>query len=300
MKISVVIPVYNCEDFIAQTLDGIYTQSMSRKDIEIIIYLDAPTDNTELVVQNWVKNHVDISVQVIRGTVNRGVAYARNIALGRVRGRFVHFMDSDDLINVDFYQEMYNAAIRTGADVAVASYWHQRRPNSSIIFDNAIVVSQPQDKIDLTRVDRHGMMWRYLIRRDFWKKNKFSFPEDMKICEDWVLANKMVFASNYVVLVPSAKYFYRCRENSLMSITSKKREGSPEANRANREMQLFLKENGLQRCAIPVSVFELRLFGKIILFSVAAFDNKREYRLFGKILLGRSVCVGKITRNWRR
>lgn len=99
------------------------------------------------------------------------------------------------------------------------------------------------------------MVWRYLIQRDFWKKNKFVFPEDMKICEDWVLANKMVFEAKSIVLVPEAKYFYRCRENSLMSITCKMREGSPEADKANFEMREFLHKNGLGRCAVPVDVF---------------------------------------------
>lgn len=52
MKISVIIPVYNCAAFIAQTLDCIYTQTMAHKDIEIIMYLDAPTDNTEFVIED--------------------------------------------------------------------------------------------------------------------------------------------------------------------------------------------------------------------------------------------------------
>ncbi len=289
MKISVIIPAYNCEGYIAQTLDCIYSQTMPRRDMEVIIYLDAPTDNTAAVVDAWMAAHRGLKVNVIRATRNRGVSYARNAAVRRARGEYVHFMDSDDLVNTDFYRAMYDAAKSTGADVAVASYRHQRRPNSSVAFDISVVVSNAQEKIDLTRVDQHGMMWRYLVRRDFWVREKFVFPEDMKICEDWVLANKMVYAANYIVTVPAAVYWYLWRQNSLISVGDKVREGGPDGIRANREMVEFLTENGLLRCQKHVMINDYRLFGGVRLFTVKSVDNKREWRLFGRILLWRAV-----------
>lgn len=289
MKISVIIPAYNCEGYIAQTLDCIYSQTMPRRDMEVIIYLDAPTDNTAAVVDAWMAAHRGLKVNVIRATRNRGVSYARNAAVRRARGEYVHFMDSDDLVNTDFYRAMYDAAKSTGADVAVASYRHQRRPNSSVAFDISVVVSNAQEKIDLTRVDQHGMMWRYLVRRDFWVREKFVFPEDMKICEDWVLANKMVYAANYIVTVPVAVYWYLWRQNSLISVGDTVREGGPDGIRANREMVEFLTENGLLRCQKHVMINDYRLFGGVRLFTVKSVDNKREWRLFGRILLWRAV-----------
>lgn len=64
MKVSVIIPVYNCEAYIAQTLNCIFTQNFPRNDIEVILCLDAPTDNTAAVVNSWVRAHRGINIRV--------------------------------------------------------------------------------------------------------------------------------------------------------------------------------------------------------------------------------------------
>ncbi len=296
MKVSIIIPVYNCERFITQTLDCIYAQTLPRRDMEIIVCLDAPTDNTGRVVRAWARSHRGITTRVLENKTNRGVSFARNMAVRHATGEFVHFMDADDLINTDFYRALYAGAVETGADVAVASYRHQRRPNCSVVFDTATIISNPQDKIDITRVDQHGMMWRYLIRREFWNRNKFTFPEDMKICEDWVLANRVVFAANYIALAPGAMYLYRSREGSLISVGNRQREGGADGKRANLEMAQFLNENGLRKSIKQAAVFDFRLFGAIRLFTIVEFDNIREYRLFGRVLIARITTSYKMFR----
>lgn len=293
MKISVVMPAYNCEKYIAQTLDCIYQQTMSRKDIEVIICLDAPTDDTANVVRKWVRAHRAIKVRVIENKNNRGASFSRNVCVRHATGRFIHFMDADDLINTDFYRALYDVAMRFGTDVAVSSYQHQRRPGSSVIFDISAVVTNPQDKIDITRVDQHGMMWRYLIKRDFFVQNKFTFPEDMHICEDWVLANKMVFVANRIAIVPDAMYLYRWRAGSLISLSLKERNANPDGRRANLEMSEFLRANGLRRCIKQNQVQDYRLFGKLCLLTVSVVDNVREYRLFGVLPIVRITMTYK-------
>lgn len=285
MKISVIIPAYNCASYIAQTLNCIYAQNFPKRDIETIVCLDAPTDDTAAVVRAWARAHRGAKIKIIENKTNMGVSKTRNQAICAATGDFIHFMDSDDFINTDFYSALYNAAMGAGADVAVSSYVHQRRPDSSVVLEHEIVVSNPQDKIDFTRVDQHGMMWRYLIRRAFWNKNKFSFPADMRFCEDWVLANRMVYAANSIVLVPRAMYLYQYRDNSLMTLVDKTRESTADAIRANADMQKFLSDNGLRHCVKPQKVWDHRLFGRVRLFTVTSFDNRIEYRLFGRFLM---------------
>ncbi|MCM1294622.1 MAG: glycosyltransferase family 2 protein [Muribaculaceae bacterium] len=282
MKVSVIIPAFNCADYICQTLNCVYHQTMPHRDIEVIVCLDAPTDNTVDVINDWGRRHADFNLRILHSSKNFGVSHSRNVAVRHARGEFIHFMDADDLINTDFYRLLYDGAIGSDSDIAVASYYHQRRPNSSIVLDIAAVISNPQDRIDMIRVDQHGMMWRYLIRRTFWTENKFKFPEDMRICEDWVLANKMVFSANQIVLVPGAVYLYRYRENSLITANSHIREESADGRRANMEIVEFFAAHNLRRCAKQQDLVEFRLFGRVLLFTIRYLDCTREFMLFGK------------------
>ena len=296
MKISVIIPAYNCAAFIGQTLDCIYAQTMPHRDIEVIVCLDAPTDDTAAVVRDWMRAHKALSVQVIENKKNSGPSKSRNDAMRIARGEYVHFMDSDDLINVTFFADLYDAARRAAADVAVASYKHQSRPDCSVVFDTDMVVSNAQDKIDITRVDRHGMMWRYLIRRAFWTRNKFSFPTDMRVCEDWVLANKMVFAANCIAIVSRAMYMYRYRDSSLMRCVNKGAENIANSVRATDELAAFMAENKLRPSVTMMTRYDYRLFGRLRLFTVERYDNRVAVRLFGRITLNMRVRNYKMLR----
>lgn len=300
MKLSVIIPAYNCEKYIGQTLDCIYAQTMPRADIEVIVCLDAPTDNTAAVVNAWAAVHKDVNLRILENAENRGVSYSRNAAARVATGDFIHFMDSDDLINTDFYRALYTMATETAADIAVASFRYQKKPNKSVIFDVATVVSMPQDKIDMTCVDELGMMWRYLIRREFWHREKFEFPEEVRFCEDWLLANRMVFAANYIALVPGAMYLYMCRENSLMIQAHHNTEYANSAAAAYRSVAQFLADNSLHGYRIDMMVADYQLFGKIRLFTIAQRENKREVRLFGRMMLMCIMCNNKITRRQRK
>lgn len=118
----------------------------------------------------------------------------------------------------------------------------------------------------------------------------------MRFCEDWVLANRMVFAANCVALVPGAMYLYRYHVGSLMSRIGAKRESLADAVRANAEMRQFLADNGLCRCSKLLSVCDWRFMGWLRLFSVERWGNQTELRLFGWLGLMRLTCNYKIVR----
>ena len=184
MKISVIIPAHNCAKYIRQTLNCVRTQNFPQSDIETIMFLDGCTDSTAEEIRQYAKDFPDMNLRAIEVKYQQGVSNARNSALRYAKGEYIHFYDADDIINTDFYKNLYDAAKRTGSDVAVASFINERYNHNSVIFDKELVLSMPQDKIDATKVDKHGFSWRYLIKRSFWDYNKFSFPTDMEYCED--------------------------------------------------------------------------------------------------------------------
>ena len=113
-KVSVVVPAYNCEGFLPETLDCLLTQSL--KDIQIIIVDDGSTDGTPAMVDRFAAQ--DKRVTAIHKE-NGGVSSARNQGIELAEGRYILFLDSDDLLSQTALEEMYNALENTGSDLAL-------------------------------------------------------------------------------------------------------------------------------------------------------------------------------------
>ena len=106
-KISVIIPVYNTEQYLAECLDSVINQSL--KEIEVIIINDKSPDNSISIIKDYAKR--DNRILVIDKSINEGVGQARNDGLKKARGEFVCFMDSDDLYSDNSaLGKLYNAA----------------------------------------------------------------------------------------------------------------------------------------------------------------------------------------------
>lgn len=267
MKISVIIPAYNCAKYIRQTLDCVRTQNFPQNDIETIIFLDGCTDDTPGQVMRYAADYPEMNLRAIKANENQGMSNARNNAIAIARGQYMHFLDADDIINTEFYKNLYDAAHRTDADVAVASYINERWPDNSIVFSHEMVLACPQDKIDRTCVDRNGYSWRYLIRRDFWNRKKYAFPTDMLYCEDILLMTKMVCHSNHIVLVPGAQYTYKFRPNSMLNTRETQKLQNVYCRRASMETYMFLNENEIQPTCDVIHRIRATLFGLFPLYS---------------------------------
>jgi len=214
-KISVIIPIYNADKYLKQTLDSIRFQTY--RNLEIICVLDCPTDNSSIIVDDAAKE--DERIKPIRQHKNIGPAIARNTGVQNATGEYMHFMDSDDLINQNFYKSMIDTITATNADVAVCSAFYEKKPKQSIwIWKNEVLIGY--DKIQKTDVTIQGWSWRYLIKRDFWNNNNLSFP-DFGIMEDIAVMIPMIYYANKVALCPDAVYFYKNRENSILNGTNR-------------------------------------------------------------------------------
>ena len=96
MKISIIIPVYNCEEYIKKCIDSIIEQTY--KDFEVIIINDGSTDNTNYILNEY-KNYSNI---IIINQNNHGVSYSRNVGLEKAKGNYICFIDGDDYIDKDY------------------------------------------------------------------------------------------------------------------------------------------------------------------------------------------------------
>lgn len=285
MKISTIIPVYNCETYIEQTLEILRLQSFPKKDLEVIVFLDGCTDKTPEIVKKYQKNHSDLHLKIINSSQNVGLSKARNKAASVAVGKYIHFMDCDDLINEDFYTELYKSAENTNCDVAVASFYNEKYPKISMFFDKDIIIKSLQDKIDYTQVDKHGYAWRYLIKRSFWEENDFAFPEDVKYVEDLVLMNKLIYKCNYISLVPGAIYYYKYRANSMLNKNTDSERRDADYKKALSELNNFFTKSHINYSVNRLPVSYIRLFNILPLLSIIDFGNDKKVFLFNFIPL---------------
>ncbi|MDR1683013.1 MAG: glycosyltransferase [Candidatus Symbiothrix sp.] len=208
--ISVIIPVYNGEKYLAQCIENTLCQTY--KQLEIIVIDDGSTDKSAQIAAQY-------PVKII-SQKNSGLAASRNTGIDNATGDYIHFLDVDDWLNLQYYEKMLEAVQLTKAEMAVGGVINEIRQKRTQIFDYQIVVSTIDDKLALTNVGKYGYAWRYLFDINFLKNNNLRFEEG-RLIEDLAFSLQAVYFANKIVSVPNAVYVYKLRENSIMSNRNK-------------------------------------------------------------------------------
>ena len=116
VKVSVIVPAYNVEGYINDCLESLVNQTL--KEIEIIVVNDGSTDRTSEIISKF--SAKDSRMKIINQE-NQGLSAARNNGMQQATGEYIGFVDSDDYIDLDFYEKLYEAAKTNDADISVAS-----------------------------------------------------------------------------------------------------------------------------------------------------------------------------------
>lgn len=239
--VTIVIPCYNGERFVGRCLSSLSRQTYS--PLEVLLVDDASTDRTAEEVSKYP------FVRVLRNEVNKGVSYARNRGIEEARGKYIHFLDVDDEVSSNFYEEMVRRAEQTGVDVTACSFVFQHVPEKSQIFRAPRVYTGTMDKLRVTYVCKIGVVWRYLFRTDFIRNHDdLRFPIG-RLVEDLPFAVRALFYANKVATTPRAEYLYRYEADSLTeSDDSEVRRAFAEGyDLAEEDVKSFLAAHGVHR-----------------------------------------------------
>ena len=117
-KISVIVPVYNVEDYLRKCLDSLVNQDF--KDYEIIVVNDGSPDNSWDIILEYEEKYSKI-IRAFKKE-NGGLSSARNFGLEKAKGKYVCFIDSDDYVSLDFLSKLYNKAIEEDADIVASDF----------------------------------------------------------------------------------------------------------------------------------------------------------------------------------
>lgn len=215
-KISVIIPVYNVADYLNECLDSVCGQTYS--NLEIIMVDDGSTDLSGKICDEYAR--CDSRVVVIHKE-NGGLADARNVGLAAACGDYIGFVDSDDWIEKDMYERLYNICEETGADLALARFCEERKTNiSKEMFTDKMEIL---DSIDLLKISIMGDQ-QYLITDSVWDRlYKKSLLDGIfflkgKCYEDILFTLKVFLKVQRAVYLDSKVYHYRVRDDSIMGM----------------------------------------------------------------------------------
>lgn len=205
--VSVIIPVFNGEQYVKSCLEMMINQSY--KNLEIIVVNDGSTDKSTEIAKQY-------PVRIIEHKINRGLSAARNTGIDEANGAYIHFMDVDDAINTDYYKNLVDAIVETDADIACGGMIQERYRYKTQRFKKRSVLTNAYDKLKATYVGKWGYVWRYLFRTDFLRQQNLRFEEG-RFIEDLMFSLPAVFYSDKLVIVPGSEYYYYYRENSIMT-----------------------------------------------------------------------------------
>ena len=174
-KISVIIPVYNAEQYLAKCLDSILEQPF--RDIEVICVDDGSTDGSLRILKDY--QQLDSRLRVLTQK-NQHAGVARNYGMEIARGEYIHFMDADDWVMPEVYEEWYNIAKDQEADVCVSAYYiHDVETDKITKKDNS------PSKLHMYSCNFHQhpkemlyasvVPWNKIYRREFLEENKLRF-----------------------------------------------------------------------------------------------------------------------------
>ena len=204
-KVSVIIPVYNVESYLPRSLDSVINQTL--KDIEIICINDGSTDNSLDILKEYASK--DKRIKIIDLAVNQGVANARNIGLENVKGEYVGFVDPDDYIDLNFYEELYKKAQETNADIVKCEF-------ITIETDGSRKKSISNFRIQtISKFCFSNEYTSAIYKSSLIFGNNITFPTDIIVGEDSVFLHKVVIKAKRINLISNVFYYYVRRENSL-------------------------------------------------------------------------------------
>jgi len=208
--VSIIVPIYNVEAYVAECLDSVAAQTYG--NYEVVVVDDGSPDGSRAVVERHAA--ADPRIRIITRP-NGGLGAARNTGVRNARGRFLTFLDSDDLLPPQALQRLVDSATRTGSDIVAGG---MRRFDEFRSWQPRWVgvvhrVRREQLRIeDFLPLIRNLYTCNKLFRRDFWDEQGLWFREGVAY-EDQPLVTQLFCRAKAIDVIPEVVYQYRARDD---------------------------------------------------------------------------------------
>ncbi|CAM4489188.1 glycosyltransferase EpsJ [Paenibacillus endophyticus] len=213
VSISVILPIYNAEKWIRDCLDSIINQPF--RHIELLLINDGSTDQSGAVCEAFAAR--DSRIRVMHKP-NRGTSSARNIGLKAATGKYISFVDADDVIDELFFVKLYAAAEQFECETVICGYESlQKREEKPPQFTLHTVMNGKELVLSAERAHSGNelcFVWRCLFLRSLIEKRNIRFQEGLTIGEDMIFLLEVVLAADRVYAIPDLLYRYNTHNNA--------------------------------------------------------------------------------------
>lgn len=202
MFLSFVIPLYNCELYIAGCLESILSCQLPLKEYEIIVIDDGSRDNGANIVKSYQIHHDNV---IIFLQENKGASSARNVGIKKAQGEYIWFVDADDRIDVQVLDVIYDR-YKDDKTIELFCFNHTSVNNESTEYIEEFKEIRQFDGCSYIEFHPYYYLWNKIFRKE--SICHISFPEGTKNTEDWYFDNVTIINMNRIVGFPVNGYFY--------------------------------------------------------------------------------------------
>ncbi len=207
MKISVIIPIYNVERFITRCAISLMKQTL-KEDVEFIFVDDATPDRSIDLLQEVINQYPERrnQVRLIRHAKNKGLPAARNSGLKVAVGEYIFHCDSDDWLELDMLETLYDVAVKKQADIVWCDWWLSFKKNERYMKQPQYETPMEALKAMLSGVMKYNV-WNKLVKHTLYLDSHIMFPEGYGMGEDMTMIRLFARAKR-VIYLPKAFYHY--------------------------------------------------------------------------------------------
>ena len=213
--ISVIIPCYNIEKYISNTIDSILNQTFN--NFEVILVNDGSVDNTGKILDEYLKK--DDRIKVIHKK-NQGVAIARNTGLLESNGEYIYFLDGDDYVSTSYFEDMSKIILKNNLEIIISPYYIEKDNKKFLLISNIKEKYYNRDfilKNLFTRKICKAAIGTSLIKKEIIVKNNIFFNEKLSYSEDYHFIIRIFFKAKNFYYTNKPYFTYVQREGSAIN-----------------------------------------------------------------------------------
>lgn len=281
--ISIIIPVYNAENYIEECLNSLTSQTY--ENIEILCTDDCSTDNSALIIEELMKK--DSRIKLFKHKINSGPATARNTGLDRASGEYIMFCDNDDTYKPTMCEKMLNAIINENVDIVTC-----RANVINADFDKPqveYVNSQPFGKYFLCNKIMpcvNVLLWNKIFKKSIIDKYEIRFPDGLSSEDDVFCIEYLAVAKDYFGIYEEL-YNYKLRKSSYTYQLGRKNLGKKKYDKIEvlKIIYYFLEKNNIiEKCLDFYRVVVAREITYLFEYNRSFFIRREIIKRYNKFI----------------